>query len=306
MEIKLTPEMFEAATWGPNNVGQTWDEMKQNSGSRICSIAPIPFEGQVYISIQPGYRFCIAQFDENQKNLGSHTYYDWRTTPQMCVLDSRTRYIGLCFGDTGDVNKISQILGGGALIMSDYPTLQIVTNSDGLEYAKGYNLLSVSKSTLVEIGRSGACAVSKVVSESGFDLVFTKDTTGIAAVRFQRLELPYALTPYRITYEAWAELPSGSPKIRCNNDVCDANQNGVEITATRTKFISTHMPAKTYIFDNTYHGFTDFEISGVGAAIKANTTIHVRNIILTLSQDEFAFRPNPADLTGGGTYGSCS
>ncbi|MEY8256375.1 hypothetical protein AAK706_01430 [Erysipelotrichaceae bacterium 66-17] len=113
MEIKLTPEMFEAANWGPNNVGQTWDEMKQNSGTRICSIDPIPFEGQVYIPIQTGYRFCIAQFDENQKNLGSRTYYDWRTTAQMCVLDSRTRYIGLCFGDTGDVNKISQILGGG-------------------------------------------------------------------------------------------------------------------------------------------------------------------------------------------------
>lgn len=113
MEIQLTPEMFEVRSWGPNNVGYTWEQMKVDSGSRICSIDPIPFEGQVYVPIQNGYQFCIAQFDSEQKNLGLSTYYNWIATPQMCPLDSRTKYIGLCFGSTGDVNNITKILGGG-------------------------------------------------------------------------------------------------------------------------------------------------------------------------------------------------
>lgn len=188
---------------------------------------------------------------------------------------------------------------GGVLIMNDYPILSIITNREGLEYARGYNILSISKAYLEEIGRSGAVTVSKVVSECGIDVTVNSDTSGVAVPRFQYLDLPYALTPYRLTYEAWAELPSGSPKIRCNNDVCDANPRGIEITATRTKFTSTHYPAKTYI-ESSYRGFVDFEIRAVTGSMKAGTKIHIRNIILTLGQDEFAFRPNPADLVGGG------
>lgn len=185
--------------------------------------------------------------------------------------------------------------------MSDYPTLPIVTTPDGFEYAEGYNLLSVSKALLTEIGTDrSAFQISKTISEGGFDLTVNKDTTGLAAVRFQWLYLPYALTTYRITYEAWAGAPSGSPKIRCNNDICDANPHGVEITAIRTKFTSTHYPSKQYIFDNVSRGFTDFEIAGVGSALKAGTKIHVRNITLTLGQTEFDYRPNPADMVCGG------
>lgn len=113
MEVKLTPEMFEPANWNSNVAGLEWDAMKVTSDSRLCSVDSIPFEGRVYIPIKSGYKFCIAQFDENKKNLGIGVYYDWRSTPQMCPLDPRTKYIGLCFGSIGDVNKISQILGGG-------------------------------------------------------------------------------------------------------------------------------------------------------------------------------------------------
>lgn len=190
---------------------------------------------------------------------------------------------------------------GGVLIMNDYPTLPIVTTPDGFEYAEGYNILSVSKALLEEIGNDrSAFITSKVVSDGGFDLTVTKDTTSLANVRFQWINLPYALTRYRLTFETWAELPTGASNVQILRDICDANAQGFTVPTTRTKFTGVHIPSPTYIFDNVYRGFIDFEIRRIGSVLKAGTKIHVRNIMLTLGQTEFDYRPNPADLVGGG------
>lgn len=185
--------------------------------------------------------------------------------------------------------------------MNDYPTLPIVTTPDGFEYAEGYNILSVSKALLEEIGNDrSAFITSKVVSDGGFDLTVTKDTTSLANVRFQWINLPYALTRYRLTFETWAELPTGASNVQILRDICDANAQGFTVPTTRTKFTGVHIPSPTYIFDNVYRGFIDFEIRRIGSVLKAGTKIHVRNIMLTLGQTEFDYRPNPADLVGGG------
>ena len=246
-----------------------------------------------------GFQLYVTEYDSEKKSIA---YNGWHDNFKLKVRND-TRYISLLIRNSSDstITPSQFITRGGVLVMSDYPTLPIVTTPDGFEYAEGYNLLSVSKALLTEIGTDrSAFQISKTISEGGFDLTVNKDTTGLAAVRFQWLYLPYALTTYRITYEAWAGAPSGSPKIRCNNDICDANPHGVEITAIRTKFTSTHYPSKQYIFDNVSRGFTDFEIAGVGSALKAGTKIHVRNITLTLGQTEFDYRPNPADMVCGG------
>lgn len=189
---------------------------------------------------------------------------------------------------------------GGVLQMSNYPELQIVNTPDGLEYARGYNILSVSKAVIQEIGRSGACSVSRVVSGGGIDITVNSDTSGIAVPRFQSLNLPYGLTDYRLTFDMWAEIPDGGNSLICNVDICDANSKGFAIPTTRTEFSNVHHPRNSYIFDNTYHGFVDFEIRASSGAMKAGTVIHIRNIMVSLSSDKFVYRSNPADLVGGG------
>ncbi len=184
--------------------------------------------------------------------------------------------------------------------MSNYPELQIVNTPDGLEYARGYNILSVSKAVIQEIGRSGACSVSRVVSGGGIDITVNSDTSGIAVPRFQSLNLPYGLTDYRLTFDMWAEIPDGGNSLICNVDICDANSKGFAIPTTRTEFSNVHHPRNSYIFDNTYHGFVYFEIRASSGAMKAGTVIHIRNIMVSLSSDKFVYRPNPADLVGGG------
>ncbi len=302
MEIKLTPEMFEAANWGPNNVGQTWDEMKQNSDSRICSIDPIPFEGQVYIPIQTGYRFCIAQFDENQKNLGSHTYYDWRSTPQMCPLDPRTKYIGLCFGGIGDVNKISQILGGG-IIMSNYPTLPIVKDSSGFEYAEGMNLCrgiidgqgndfgslgnwarEFKDDTSLPTGHYARCTCKVKPPELGQWGVYLrgdkyKETFVYGAPMTFSI---YVRASREITFYMSVEFAEANKHITVTKSwqrvdfsvICKRNPDSISKTAVC--FYSTNWNIDDYI--------------------------DLSSPMLTFGTKVYPYRPNPADLVGGGAY----
>lgn len=132
------------------------------------------------------------------------------------------------------------------------------------------------------------------------DITVNSDTSGIAVPRFQSLNLPYGLTDYRLTFDMWAEIPDGGNSLICNVDICDANSKGFAIPTTRTEFSNVHHPRNSYIFDNTYHGFVDFEIRASSGAMKAGTVIHIRNIMVSLSSDKFVYRSNPADLVGGG------
>lgn len=305
MEVKLTPEMFEVKTWTSNNVGYTWDEMKSYSGSRLCSIDPIPFEGRVYVPIQNGYRFCIAQFDSEQKNLGLSTYYNWINAPQMCPLDHRTKYIGLCFGDTGDVSKITKILGGG-VIMSNYPTLPIITDETGFTYSEGMNLL-VNTSRYTE------------------STPFT--TIGSAADRYMYEfdgKKIYGVSPckkgQKITLQAKSNLPWSAKHQGAVGTAGFWLYWGTKANAMAGQYMyAQFVPGDTTtVFNKTIPVPDNAQLANLSElyfCFRFNTysdgTTEVTgkfwDLMVEYGDKKHNYRPNPADLVGGGgTNGYCS
>ena len=321
MEVKLTPEMFEPANWNSNVAGLEWDAMKVTSGSRLCTVDPIPFEGRVYIPIKSGYKFSIAQFDANKKNLGIGTYWDWRSIPQMCPLDSRTRYIGLCFGETGDVNKLSEII-GGVLIMSNYLTLPIITDANGLEYADGFNLFQNGAITAGNMGQWRASSglqftitdnpdigaywtvrVTPDVTVNDVGLCFLGGTVGYSNKAILDPGITYTWSFDCLCDYATSFNSARIGHIQCR-DVKDLSKVHME---TGMKYTPSTIPAKTWT-----HCRVEFQVTtqscfipylwylGAIDGMKNNGAVHFQNFMLQVGTKKYPYRPNPVDLIGGG------
>lgn len=288
-------------------IGKTYAEMyttnRIDSRLGFSHLFNLNGSSKISYSVASGYFIWFSAYDANGCYLGQSYALGWKQGSAEITFQPQVKQIAIFFrkgdnsvfvpNDWPNVQcKVS--------ILCNYPNLSIITTPEGLEYAQGYNLLSVSKAVIQEIVRSGACSVSRVVSEGGIDVIVNSDTSGTAVSRFQSLNLPYGLTNYRLTFDMWAEIPSGGNSLICNVDICDANSKGFAVPTTETEFTSVHQPSNAYIFDNTYRGFVDFEIRASSGAMKAGTKIHIRHIMVSLSSDKFVYRPNPADLAGGG------
>ncbi|WP_304747929.1 hypothetical protein [Dubosiella newyorkensis] len=86
-----------------------------------------------------GFKVYITEYDSDKKSIANS---GWLNNPKFKVRND-TRYISLLIANSSHstITPSQFISRGGVLIMSDYPTLPIVKDDSGFEYAEGMNLL---------------------------------------------------------------------------------------------------------------------------------------------------------------------
>ena len=86
-----------------------------------------------------GFQLYVTEYDSEKNSIA---YNGWHDNFKLKVRND-TRYISLLIRNSSDstITPSQFIARGGVLCMNDYPILPIVTTPEGFEFAKGYNLL---------------------------------------------------------------------------------------------------------------------------------------------------------------------
>ena len=244
-----------------------------------------------------GFQLYVTEYDSEKKSIA---YNGWHDNFKLKVRND-TRYISLLIRNLSDstITPSQFITRGGVLVMSDYPTLPIVTTPDGFEYAEGLNLWLNSANDNFggqlgtwkrELKDSGDVPSGKFV-RCTFEIKDNSPVFGPCSSAASHYKYAFIMDmPMHLSLYVRA-----SKAISCPFHIEFGDQHTViNLTTQWQKFDSSLICKRTPEY--TEHTAVAF-YSGLW---EIGDYIDISSPMLTYGTKFHPYRPNPADMVGGG------
>lgn len=201
----------------------------------------------------------------------------------------------------------------GVLVMSNYPDLPIITTPDGFEYAEGFNMFMCGSLTSENMAYWSKPAGYSLSLENGYYIVrLASDCDSAGGIAFSgggysNKAIVVPGTSYVWGFDCFPDVVCPFNHESIGHTQCReiGNESNLHVETTR-RCTPTTIPANVWT-----HCEVEFTVSkpsyffpylwhlGYISGMKGKA-IRFKNFMLQIGTKQHPYRPNPADLVGGG------
>lgn len=305
-----------------SNIGKTYVETytKDNVGTRLGFDYTINLNGsnKISYSIASGYYIWFSAFDYNNCYLGQSYAYGWKDGSGDITFQPQVKHVAIFFAkgsdqyasiSPADWSQMQCLLS----IAHDYPDLPIVTTPEGFPYTKGYNLLKNTSSDWSEWRIPGE-GTSKTGIMNQFwlkDVGFNEKSSLVYQFEIEIQNATAGTIHFQGTSNSVWDNNNGTYFLNISS-IIPVNSGKFKLTELNnkiTKFVSSPYTLTAKELSRAYKDGLRGEMNLGYRFDNANAEAKMRwrCMMIEYGIDASDYRPNPADLVGGGVAnGYCS